>query len=583
MLITIGVVALYWILESVVMVLVFQQGNLVEQMFSSDPHEIWMRSLAMGISIVFGVYAQFLMSKRKRAEHDLQERIKELQCLYGIAEVAERPDITSDELYQEVVNLLPSSWQYPEITCARTIIDNKEFKTKNCRDTEWKQSSDIKVFGAKAGTVEVGYLERPEIDEEPFLKEEKLLIDAVAERLGDITERKRMEEKIQQQNKFLSNILNSLTHPFYVVDANDYTIKMANPAAKMGNLSENATCHALTHKSSKPCGDIDHVCPLEEVKKTKKPVVVEHIHYDEDGNARNIEVHGYPIFDSEGNVIQMIEYCLDIAERKRAEEELRKTYQELRDTHVQLLQAGKMASMGEMAAGIAHELTQPLLGIKGFATAMLEDMKPYLPTETSAVSDIPPEMERAVKDIEVILQQTDRMTIIVNNVRQFARESGTEMALLDINKPVEDALMLFSEQLRVHNIVIEKNLVAGLPRVTGNANQLQQVFINLITNARDAMDAKGEKGQLTISTGVCPGGVYVEVEDTGSGADAETLSKMFLPFFTTKTNGKSTGLGLSIVTGIIEEHSGTIDVQSEPGRGCKFTITLPLGAREEGD
>ncbi len=272
-----------------------------------------------------------------------------------------------------------------------------------------------------------------------------------------------------------------------------------------------------------------------------------------------------------------------ITERKQVEEELRKTYQELEEKHVQLLQAGKMAAMGEMAAGVAHELTQPLLGIKGFATAMLEDMKLYLPTETLTVPDIPAWKEQIVKDLKVILQQTDRMTTIVNNVRQFARESGTGMVLLDINKPIGDALMLFSEQLRLHNIKVKKNLVAGLPQVRGNANQLQQVFINLITNARDAMDAKGNKGQLMVSTGVCPGGIYVVVEDNGVGADAETTSKMFEPFFTTKTKSKSIGLGLSIVTGIIEEHQGTINVRSEPGRGCKFTITLPLGAEEEGD
>ncbi len=141
----------------------------------------------------------------------------------------------------------------------------------------------------------------------------------------DITERRQTEEKIQQQNEFLNNILDALTHPFYVLDANDYTIKMGNLATKAGNLSENPTCHALTHKSDQPCRGADHVCPLEEVKKTKKPVVVEHIHYDEDGNARNIEVYGYPIFDAEGNVVQMIEYSLDITERKRAEEALRES------------------------------------------------------------------------------------------------------------------------------------------------------------------------------------------------------------------------------------------------------------------
>ncbi|GAI56662.1 unnamed protein product, partial [marine sediment metagenome] len=109
----------------------------------------------------------------------------------------------------------------------------------------------------------------------------------------DITERKQAEKTIHQQNEFLNNILDSLTHPFYVIDANDYTVKMANLAAELGDLSENPICYALAHKSDKPCQSAECTCPLEEVKKTKKPVVVEHIHYDEGGNARNIEVHGY--------------------------------------------------------------------------------------------------------------------------------------------------------------------------------------------------------------------------------------------------------------------------------------------------
>ncbi len=157
---------------------------------------------------------------------------------------------------------------------------------------------------------------------EPFTELELERFATIAQQLLIIIERKRAEETIHQQNEFLNNILDSLTHPFYVIDANDYTIKMANLAAGLGNLSENPTCYSLTHKNVKPCGDVDHVCPLEEVKRTKKPVVVEHIHYDEDGNVRNIEVNGYPIFDTEGNVIQMIEYCLDITERKQAEEAL---------------------------------------------------------------------------------------------------------------------------------------------------------------------------------------------------------------------------------------------------------------------
>ena len=126
----------------------------------------------------------------KALKHDLKERTKELRCLYDVTDITERPGITLDELYQEVVNLLLSSWQYPEITCARIAINGKEFKTKNFKETEWKQSSEIKIGGEKAGIVEVNYLEaRTEIDDGPFLREERRLINAVVKLLGDITER----------------------------------------------------------------------------------------------------------------------------------------------------------------------------------------------------------------------------------------------------------------------------------------------------------------------------------------------------------------------------------------------------------
>lgn len=128
--------------------------------------------------------------------------------------------------------------------------------------------------------------------------------------------------RIQNRGEFLETVLESLTHPFYVIDAGDYTIQMANSAARLGDMTGTITCHALTHKKDSPCGMKDHPCPLEIVKETKKPVSVEHIHYDKDGNPRNVEVHGFPIFDNDGNVVQMIEYSLDITDRKRAEEAL---------------------------------------------------------------------------------------------------------------------------------------------------------------------------------------------------------------------------------------------------------------------
>jgi PAS domain S-box-containing protein/putative nucleotidyltransferase with HDIG domain len=140
----------------------------------------------------------------------------------------------------------------------------------------------------------------------------------------DITERKKAEEKIKQQNEFMENVLESLTHPFYVLGVDDYTVKLANSAAKIGGLSEGITCYKLTHNQKHPCDGKEHECPLEMIKKTKKPVTVEHIHPDKHGNPRYYEVHGYPIFDGNGNVTQMIEYTLDITDRKKAEEQLQR-------------------------------------------------------------------------------------------------------------------------------------------------------------------------------------------------------------------------------------------------------------------
>ncbi|MFQ6121475.1 MAG: HD domain-containing phosphohydrolase [Dehalococcoidales bacterium] len=156
--------------------------------------------------------AQRELAERKRAEHELGERVKELTCLYRITNITERRGVNLLEVYQEVANLLPSGWQYPEITCARIIFGNKEFKTDNFKTTKWKQSANICVNGQKEGTVEVYYLEaRPEIDEGPFTKEERLLIEAVAKRLGDITERKQAEEALKRYSEKLQELIDDIT------------------------------------------------------------------------------------------------------------------------------------------------------------------------------------------------------------------------------------------------------------------------------------------------------------------------------------------------------------------------------------
>jgi polar amino acid transport system substrate-binding protein len=180
----------------------------------------------------------------------------------------------------------------------------------------------------------------------------------------DITERRRIEQEIAAQKQLLENTLESLTHPFYVVDAEDYSIKIANSAARALGKSGLTTCHALSHKRDTPCDSAEHRCPLVEVKKTKKPVILEHIHEDADGNPRYMEVNGYPIFDDDGNVESMIEYSIDITERKLMGFQL----EDARDA----AEAANRAK-STFLANMSHELRTPMNAIIGYSEMLAED------------------------------------------------------------------------------------------------------------------------------------------------------------------------------------------------------------------
>ena len=247
-----------------------------------------------------------------------------------------------------------------------------------------------------------------------------------------------------------------------------------------------------------------------------------------------------------------------VVERTADLEEANKT---LRETQAQLIQASKLAAMGQFGAGVAHELNQPLAGISGYTDLLLLKLE-----EDSA-------QWRYAKKIE---DQVTRMTKIINNLRTFARQSKFEYAEVDINQPIDDALMLLGEQLRSHNIKVKRDLTPNLPKVNADANQLEQVFLNLISNAKDAMDVRGS-GTLTIHSRAIDASDFVEVyvADTGTGMDSTVINDIFNPFFTTKDVGKGTGLGLSISLGIIEDHCGRIEVHSTQGKGTVFRVALP--------
>ncbi|MCX5707970.1 MAG: PAS domain S-box protein [Candidatus Omnitrophica bacterium] len=253
--------------------------------------------------------------------------------------------------------------------------------------------------------------------------------------------------------------------------------------------------------------------------------------------------------------------------RRKAEQTLKFSYKKLKGTQEALVQSEKMAAMGQLAAGISHELFQPLTGIKGFAQAALLDLD---------------EKNPLCEYLTKIIEQSGRMEIIIGNVRSFAKKTEFSLKPIDINSPIDDCLSLLGTQLKLQGIQVKKQLAENLPKVNADANQLQQVFINLITNAKEALEQKnaiGEK-ELSITTSYNEASGHVEAvfRDTGAGIPKQKLNKIFEPFYTSKPNGKSLGLGLSIVQGIIDSHAGKIAVESVPGKGTSITIALP--ARE---
>ncbi len=247
-------------------------------------------------------------------------------------------------------------------------------------------------------------------------------------------------------------------------------------------------------------------------------------------------------------------------------DELRRSDAAKADLRGHLFEAAKLASVGEMAAGIAHEINNPLAVIYEEAGMMQDMLDPEFGQELD-----PDEFRERLGEIsETVIRGRE----ITRQLLTFARHHEPTSAPVAVNDVVERALASRAERLRLANVDVETELAGGLPVVMGDANQLEQVLVNLINNARDAMQGGGT---LTLRTATREGIVRIEVRDTGQGMAPDVLQRVFFPFFTTKEVGKGTGLGLSISYGIIKAHEGRIEVESEVGKGTTFRISLPSG------
>jgi PAS domain S-box-containing protein len=243
------------------------------------------------------------------------------------------------------------------------------------------------------------------------------------------------------------------------------------------------------------------------------------------------------------------------------------------EQEAQLTQAGKMATLGEMATGIAHEINQPLnvirVGIDFFVKTIQRG---------NEISD-----EQLLKASRNISEQVDRATSIINHLREFGRKSDMALSPVDLNEPIRGVFTLLGQQLKVRNIQVNLNLEEGLPKILADKNRLEQVFLNLVTNARDAMEANKPEATKELTIATCQEGdrVLARVSDTGTGMAKEIQKKVFEPFFTTKEAGKGTGLGLSITYNLVKDFKGDIEVESAPDVGTTFTIGFPAYKKKE--
>ena len=371
-----------------------------------------------------------LLNQRARAA--LRERVKEMTCLYRIAKAADRLDTTMGQLLLNIAELLPPAWQYPELASARIVIDGQSFETTGFWDGQYKQSANIVVNEKTRGIVEVVYSGHPpELDEGPFLKEERTLLDNVARQVAMIVEQREAEE----QREMLEG---------------------------------------------------------------------------------------------------------------------------------QLRHADRLATIGQLAAGVAHELNEPLGNILGFA--QLVQQEAGLPGQTK-------------KDVDRIVAASLHARGIVNKLKLFARQSPPQKAQLDLNELIKKGLVFIESRCAKAGIEIVRSLAGDLPAITADHGQIHQVLVNLVVNAVQAMP---QGGRLTIATRIEGSSVFMIVEDTGVGMSDKVRRQIFVPFFTTKDVNEGTGLGLAVVDGIVNAHSGHIRVESREGEGSRFVIQLPVGELSPG-
>lgn len=505
--------------------------------------------------MAFGLHAFELEKKRRITEEALQasmraldERVKQLDCLFGLTTLVEQRSLSLESILRGTLELIAPAFKNPEKTGARISLDGNHFQTDNFKETAWKVEKEIFVDNSQAGILTVCYLEQTEAGaDDPFMDEEKNLLHAVVERLGKIVERRQVRIALQESEKrFRTLVENSLTG-ISIIQNNRVVYQNKELERLLGPLPR-----------SDILGDHQNIHPddLKQVKKLTHAITA--------GNIQSLDVEfRYALKGDMENPIWI--YCRAHKTDFRRQEAILVNMMDLtaiKDLERLLILQDKMASLGRVTAGIAHEIRNPLSGINIY----LNTLEKFFDRGES---------EEKVKDVfRHILSASGKIESVIRRVMDFSRPSEPNFIITNINSPVAEAINLTAVTLRKCFIILEKNLSPDLPDCRLDPQLMEEVILNLINNAADAM--RGIKGQkkIKVTSSLAIDHVMVQVRDSGPGIPAELRDRVFDPFYTTKPD--STGIGLSICHRIITDHKGTLSVRSSEGKGAEFTVSIPV-------
>ncbi|MGA1868433.1 MAG: ATP-binding protein [bacterium] len=631
--------------------------------------------------------------------------IKQLNCLYGISRIVDEENRNLFEILQKIANILPHSSRYSECACASIVLDGFKCRSTHFRRSQWALCADITPHKKKRGNITIYYKEKkPEHDEGPFLKEERILLNAVAERVSKIVERIESTEYVRKARDIARKYMDIAGIILIVINRNGIIIQ-ANQKAQ--HILKRSQYELIGKNWFETCLPQDNSANKEAkiFKKLLSGNKAEDHHYegyvvDSQGEKHLIEWNNAPISDESGNNIGILYSGNDITEKRTIENELKtereklkaivsgvnvglsildkdmnilwtnkaiestlkdkrirgkKCYTIYKDReqicekcpavrafhtgrlemeqeihvvsknekriyrvsaspllnekgepenvievleditditriieekdrkHLQLIQAEKMASLGRMVSGIAHEINNPTTFI------MLN-----FPVIKQFIEDIRPILDRAYRNEQFITAGIDYMAIkerldalmdgiacgierihkITYGLKEFSRqEISNHINDVNINLVIEQTMLLIREELSKRVPHIKKILAPDLPLIKGKFYRLEQVITNILLNASHAIH--NEKGEITIITKYIKNAILIKISDNGCGMNQEIMNKIFDPFYTTKGSKGGTGLGLSISYNIIKEHGGDISVSSEEGKGSTFSIYLP--------